>query len=347
MLSLSVAAGAFGAIVASLNRPEATLIAVAATLFLSISLQLSGLLGEWKQVISLLIFMMVATAFIYPRLPHYDVGLLIALFTALCSVATINLLSLKLRQLDMKFMESARVKTAHHSRLDSLTLLSSSISHEIRNPLTIIEGYANQIKSLATQDLTSVDKNIYMSEKIIESSERIAKILHTLRQFSHEEKEGSLKIAPLSKILKDCLSFYKVRFNNKNIQLDYPNFNPNIFINCRPSQIAQVFLNLLNNAFESVMATDDRWVRVNVEEKNSSVLISFTNSGQKISPQVIEKILKPSYSTKDINYSSELNLSICISLIKDHNGDFEIDANSEHNGFIVKLPKLHSVKKVS
>ncbi|MDZ4663017.1 MAG: ATP-binding protein [Pseudomonadota bacterium] len=261
-------------------------------------------------------------------------------------IALINFVAYGLRKKEIQQVLKERIKSAYRSRLASLAEMSSGIAHEINNPLTIIEGFAHQIISMAKRDQSDVTKNIYLAEKIVENSERISKIIRALRSFSREgDKEPTTKVA-LEKIISDTLNFCKTRFKSHGIELSCPEIDPNITLNCRPVQIAQIFLNLLYNAFDAVKIVDHRWIRIDVNEQRDFVLISITDSGPGIPLEVREKIFQPFFTTKDIGNGAGLGLSICISLIKEHNGEIQFDSESINTRFVIKLPKTSGVPAV-
>ena len=340
LLSLTITIGVLAAIYDNLNKPEATLIAASATVYFSLALQLAGFLGSWRQVVGVLAVILVSITYLFPRLPNYDVVILFSLYTSFSVIAVMGLVAHKLRQLDIQFMSEERLKTAHRSRLASLAEMSSGISHEINNPLTIIEGFANQIISMAKRGQSETAKNIYLAEKIVENSERISKIIRGLRSFAREGDKEPFAQASIAKILSDTLDFCKARFKNHGIELTCAAIDPGLKIDCRPVQIAQIFLNLLYNSFDAVKAIETRWIRVDVVEESHFVSISFTDSGPGILPAVKEKIFEPFFTTKDIGNGAGLGLSICISLTREHGGEIQLDEDCPNTRFVIKLPKV-------
>jgi signal transduction histidine kinase len=109
-------------------------------------------------------------------------------------------------------------------------------------------------------------------------------------------------------------------------------------IECRPSQIEQVIINLLNNAFDAVSPLSDKWVRLDFTNFHDKIQIAVTDSGEKISPEIVEKLMLPFFTTKEIGKGTGLGLSISKGIVEDHQGKMYFDSFSSHTRFVVELP---------
>ncbi|HEX4924120.1 MAG TPA: ATP-binding protein, partial [Bdellovibrionales bacterium] len=112
-----------------------------------------------------------------------------------------------------------------------------------------------------------------------------------------------------------------------------------LVIACRPTQISQVLLNLLNNAHDAVAEQTEKWVKLDVRDLGDSVELSVTDSGAGIPPEIQEKIMQPFFTTKQIGEGTGLGLSISKGLVDSHHGQLRLDAKSKNTRFVVLLPK--------
>jgi C4-dicarboxylate-specific signal transduction histidine kinase len=111
-------------------------------------------------------------------------------------------------------------------------------------------------------------------------------------------------------------------------------------VECHPSQISQVLLNLLNNAYDAALAQPDRWIELDARDQGSLVEISVTDSGPGIPRELARKIMDPFFTTKPPGKGTGLGLSISSNIMTDHGGSLSLDQNSPHTRFVMSLPKI-------
>ena len=105
-------------------------------------------------------------------------------------------------------------------------------------------------------------------------------------------------------------------------------------IKCSPSQINQVFLNLLTNAADAIEGTGDLVIKTTTEM--DGVRISFSDTGCGISADKLEKIRDPFFTTKEVGKGTGLGLSIVDQIISSHGGEMMIESEPG-NGTTVTL----------
>jgi signal transduction histidine kinase len=239
-----------------------------------------------------------------------------------------------------KDLEEQRSRAVEASRLASLGEMAGGIAHEINNPLQAILGSAEkQLIKIRNQkvDLANMSTSLKL---IVETSKRIAKIINGLRSFSYGGARESLEKVSIEIILTNTLSFCLERFRNHDVRFQMSPIPINLSIRCCPTQISQVILNLLNNAFDAIKGVNDKWIALEVIEGNDFVEIHISDSGGGIHNDFQEKIFFPFFTTKDIGEGTGLGLSISKGIIESHNGKVYLDKESKHTKFIILLPKI-------
>jgi C4-dicarboxylate-specific signal transduction histidine kinase len=113
-------------------------------------------------------------------------------------------------------------------------------------------------------------------------------------------------------------------------------------IKCRPGELAQVLLNLLNNSYDAVQDLPEKWVRVNLDSFGSTIDIRVTDSGPGIPAEISSKLMQSFFTTKEIGKGTGLGLSISKGIVEAHNGNIRIDNNCKNTCFVVTLPKMGS-----
>lgn len=235
---------------------------------------------------------------------------------------------------ERKALEASLLATA---KMSTLGEFASGVAHEINNPLTIIKGKLKKIQ----KDIDSGDINLALIRedlaKIEKTSDRIAKIIRGLSSYSRNSKADPMESIKFSQIVEDTISLCEDRFKFKNIDL-LVNSSEEFMLECRPSQIAQVVINLLSNAHDAIEKNEEKWVKLDVSHNDQFVLISVTDSGQGIPREIQEKILQPFFTTKTMGKGTGLGLSISKEIIEDHQGELSYDSSCNNTRFVLKIP---------
>lgn len=231
-------------------------------------------------------------------------------------------------------------KLLQASKMSSLGEMSAGIAHEINNPLAIIKGKAQQLKlNLQRGDINkeTFEKNL---DRIDVTVDRIAKIIKGLRSFARESSNDPFEIVKVKSLFEETLSFCQTRMSNSEVKVEMLVRSDEIKVSCRPAQVSQVLLNLLNNSFDAVTALPEKWIKLECYEDEKDVVITVTDSGKGIPPEIQEKILQPFFTTKGVGKGTGLGLSIATGIIKSHNGSFNIESSSPNTQFVIRMPKI-------
>jgi signal transduction histidine kinase len=110
---------------------------------------------------------------------------------------------------------------------------------------------------------------------------------------------------------------------------------------CRPVEISQVLVNLLNNAFDAAKLTpsEQPWVEIRVEDQPSRLKIAVLDSGAGVARENRDKIMQPFFSTKELGKGTGLGLSVSKGIIESHGGFLEFRDDLPHTCFEVSIPK--------
>ncbi len=233
------------------------------------------------------------------------------------------------------------------SRMSSLGEMASGIAHEINNPLSIILGNVDLLENLLNaEDLDRLKAKTYVNQVTL-TVQRIAKIIRGLRSFARETTHEPFEKCVVKDVVSDCLELCLERFKSHGIRLIIPtnlDITPTFW--GRSEQIAQVLLNLLNNAFDVANDAPDmesKWVQISVKIILGKIQISVTDCGQGIEPDKLQKIFEPFYTSKKVGKGTGLGLSISKGIVELHQGKIFIDKFSKNTTFVVELNLLEEV----
>ena len=231
-------------------------------------------------------------------------------------------------------------KLVHTSRLAALGEMSAGIAHEVNNPLAIISGSIQQIERIIRRGENSPEKILDLSTKTLGSIERVTKIINGLRHFSQQSDSNPRVVTGLRDIIEDTNNFCFELLSARHIKLQIEPI-PEVRIECHPIHISQVLINLIKNAedaLDSEMREEERYVRLSFAQENGIVLISVMNGGEPIPKNLHDKLFQPFFTTKPVGKGTGLGLSISHGLMREHKGDLVLDTNSHKTTFIMQLP---------
>lgn len=254
----------------------------------------------------------------------------------------------KLKQLENERREY-QANLAAASKMSSLGEMAGGIAHEINNPLTIIQGNVRSLKKKFKAGTFTYEEMLQWEtqlSKIDSTVNRIAKIIQGLRSFSRNADSDPMESISISQIVKETLELCTERFRNHSVELRV-NCTVDTLIECRPTQISQIIMNLLNNGYDVVENLNEKWVQLDVSSNKDSVILSVTDSGMGISPEISDKIMQPFYTTKEVGKGTGLGLSISKRIAEEHHGEFTYDSSALHTRFVLKLPLKQPSSKES
>jgi signal transduction histidine kinase len=228
----------------------------------------------------------------------------------------------------------------HTSRMVELGEAVSGVAHEIKNPLSIAISKAQ----LAERHLNSAeilpDKIKGYLKDITLAQDRVLKIIDRMRSIARKSEDDPFTAESINSIFEVAYLITGPKLQDRGITfLKNDIALSDVLINCRPSQIEQVIINLINNAADAIEKQDNKWIRVGVEFNNKSIQIKITDSGSGIPSDVQEKIWQSFYTTKDIGKGTGLGLSISKQIIEAHKGTIEIDNSSPNTCFVITLER--------
>ncbi|MBZ5491294.1 MAG: PAS domain S-box protein [Acidobacteriia bacterium] len=226
------------------------------------------------------------------------------------------------------------------SRLSSLGMMAGGIAHEINNPLTIIHACASDLLDLAqeTEQMPREDV-VRNSKRIRETANRIARIVKSLRRIAREGSQDDFSTTQVGRIVEETLEMCRERFRSRSVKLIIPEIDPELKVVCREVQIAQVLLNLLQNAFDAVAdEPGERWVRLDVAVRENVLQFSVTDSGPGVPAELKTRIMEPFFTTKDVGKGTGLGLSLSTTIAEEHGGKLELTDEAGHTCFCLTLP---------
>jgi two-component system NtrC family sensor kinase len=222
-------------------------------------------------------------------------------------------------------LSDAQNELIHVERIASLGKLSSSVAHEINNPLSGILIYNKLIyKQLNSSEFYHPKKDsILKNLKLIESeTKRCGDIVRGLLDFSRKERED-FEAVHIHKLLDETyrLMTHSIKIADISFSTDFRAVNDRVI--CSPNQVKQACVALLVNASEAVPEQGEISIRTsNPDEEHISIVVADNGSG--ISAEDLPHIFEPFFSTKHDTSGIGLGLSIVHGIVENHKGRIEV-----------------------
>ncbi|MGZ6287051.1 MAG: sensor histidine kinase [Bdellovibrionota bacterium] len=226
------------------------------------------------------------------------------------------------------------------SKMSTLGEMAGGIAHEINNPLSIIKLKSEQLKEALSEGCLDKSLLVDMAATIVKVTDRIAEIIVGLKSFSRDGAADPMQSAELAVIIGETLAFCRERFRSKNVSLDVKFPGSSLKIECRPTQISQVILNLANNSFDAIEDLKEKWVKIEIIDCAENVEVILTDSGSGVPQAIREKMMQPFFTTKQIGKGTGLGLSISFGIAQSHGGKLSYDDKCPNTRFVLRLPKL-------
>jgi PAS domain S-box-containing protein len=230
-------------------------------------------------------------------------------------------------------LAQTRVELEEAGRLSDVGTLAATVAHELRNPLAVIQTATYNIRK--KRDNKGLDKHIASIEKMIAQSNQI---ISNLLNYSRL-KEPRIKNTGLFGLIEECVAGAGERFRSQDIEITktIDSIRGRHFL-VDPDQFREVFVNIINNACE---AFDGGCGRINVDARSDnggkSLVMSISDNGPGMSPEIIRRSLDPFFTTK--SRGTGLGLTICSDIIRLHGGTMSIESHVGRGTTVtIKLP---------
>lgn len=255
--------------------------------------------------------------------------------------------SLEKANMDLKQAQKDIIRA---EKLASVGRLSAGIAHEIGNPIGIIYGY---LELLQGNDLSDTDREEFLRRTEAELK-RIDAIIRQLLDFSRPSS-GDVKPVSVHEIIKDTIDASRFHPLMSDIDLDLGLSAENDTVISDPSQLRQVFLNLMINAADAILSSKDLstkniWINTNVKKniRNDSTIgmdvlrIDYIDNGIGIPEADLENIFDPFFTTKAYGKGTGLGLSVCFMIVEGMGGKIEASSGEGRGTTITVYLPLHS-----
>jgi PAS domain S-box-containing protein len=245
-----------------------------------------------------------------------------------------NINSIVVVMTDITDSAELRGQLVHAEKMAAVGQLVSGVAHEVNNPLTAILGFADllmenpEIPESARKDLRVILQEAQRTKQIVQN------LLSFARQMPPQRNPVQLNL-----ILRRTIQLRSYDFNSHGVEIieHLDEVLPDVMGDAH--QLQQVFLNILNNAYDAVHEVGrPAHIEIMTTKAGNTVEVSFRDNGYGITHP--DRIFDPFFTTKEVGKGTGLGLSICYGIVKEHGGEILCHNNTDGPGatFVVRFP---------
>lgn len=227
-------------------------------------------------------------------------------------------------------------------KMATVGALAAGVAHEINNPLAAVHGFAQGLQRRLIRLEPCVDADLFKDfqeylETITRECLRCHDIVRTLLTFSRPTT-SSMGQVDLNRCVTDTLFLLKHRFKERAELEICTELCPDMpMIMGDESQLKQVIVNLLSNAFDAIAAAGT--IRIGTRTVGEGCELVVADNGCGIAAEVQDKLFEPFYTTKPVGQGIGIGLSTCYSIVRQHGGRIRVVSTvGQGAAFYVFLP---------
>lgn len=231
-------------------------------------------------------------------------------------------------------------------KLASVGELAAGIAHEINNPVAIMVEEAGWVLDLLDEGLDKDDNEREVQRalgQIRNQGTRCKEITHKLLSFARKI-DPTVELLCLNDLIREMVEFCEQRAKYANVHVEMSLVDCVAEVEASASELQQVFLNLINNAIDS-MDPGGGELDVMTRTENGYVVVSVSDTGCGIPQANLSRIFDPFFTTKPVGKGTGLGLSIIYGIINKMDGEISVKSVVDQGTtFIVKLPVAKSAE---
>jgi two-component system sensor kinase FixL len=233
---------------------------------------------------------------------------------------------------DLTETKALQERIIRSERLAALGQVVAEISHEIKNPLMMVGGFARQLIKQNRDEKSTRKLNIILNEV-----ERLENLLKELRAL-YLPRTLNMEEMSINDVLREVYELVRADCGNKRIITELRTDGAQPVVMGDRAKLKQVFLNLVKNAMEAMESGGN--LSVQSQRKGDKVEIAIVDDGFGISKENLGKVFSPFFTTK--RHGTGLGLSISKSIIEEHPGSYITVESEGGKGtvFRVSLPVI-------
>ena len=225
-------------------------------------------------------------------------------------------------QKNQKLTEQYRAEVEESRKFKYLSSMATAVAHQINQPVGIIRAATSAALSDIQDELFQPTEELKpLLNKIYAQTGRLRNIIDSFRSFARGDRQHRERVN-LNQVIAQTLALFEAQFQHHNIKLTREETHSKLTVWANPFQLAEVLINLLNNAKDALegSANPQVWVKTRREPTTGQIEIQIEDNGPGIAPEFLEKLFMPFESTKPTERGTGLGLHLSRQIIQAFGG---------------------------
>ncbi len=238
--------------------------------------------------------------------------------------------------------EELRERATHAEKMAALGELSFGVAHNVNNTLTGILGRAQLL--MRTKDPEKISSGI---EMIVKSAEDGAHIIRRIQDFARRQPSRKFEAVSVAGLMKDVCEMSRPRWESAS----GPQIRLALVADCTASvlgdavELREVLVNMIYNAIDAMPSGGE--IRMSSQEMNGRVILTITDSGTGMSPEVKSRLFDPFFTTKGKG-GTGMGMAVSFGIIRRHNGSIDVESEpGRGTTFRILLPIAENIQMQS
>ncbi len=239
---------------------------------------------------------------------------------------------------DLSELASLQERVSREDRLAALGRVAASVAHEIRNPLSAIEGFA----VLLQRDLKDMPNQQRLAAKTIYAARQLNSVVSNLLNYTREMKSDAA-LCDLRYLVMESLEFVRPMADDHKVEIKIEMPASAMHTRIDPVQFRQVVSNITVNAVEACPMRAGGKIQISGKLEDKYLFIEIEDNGGGIPDSKKKKIFEPFFTMKEGGIG--LGLALCQRIIESHGGEiYECGEDGKGAKFVIKLKQENSEK---
>ncbi len=230
------------------------------------------------------------------------------------------------QKLKEKLLKEKDLTLYQQSKMAAMGEMIGNIAHQWRQPLSVVSSAATGILLEREMGVSTEASEESSLKAINKSAQYLSQTIDDFRNFLKLEKE--VKLFNISKAIGDAINLSNIKSKTTEIDLVL-NLDEKLEVYGIKNEFIQVLINILNNAKDALKGKENKIILIETKKSDNNIYIKTQDNAGGISPEIIERIFEPYFTTKHQSQGTGIGLYMSLEIIKNHmNGRLDVKNES-------------------